>query len=159
MTGPNPTDRAKSGTAIHLATEGHGLPLGVAVTGANANEGKQVPDVFASLVVAPPPPETPTRSADRRDLPRVRADGGYGNEPTRQRGQDAGHRIVAPSRGQTKKPGFGRVRCAVERGHAWLSQFGRIARRLDRSAKRYLGWVQLACAIIFGRHEANGFVR
>lgn len=135
------------------------MPLGVAVTGANANEGKQVPDVLASLVVTPPPPDVPNRSPDRRDLPRVRADGGYGNEPTRQRGQDAGHRIVAPSRGQTKRPGFGRVRCAVERGHAWLSQFGRIARRFDRSAKRYLGWVQLACAIIFVRHEANGFVR
>jgi transposase len=129
------------------------------VTGANANEGKQVPDLLASLVVTPPPPEAPAGPVDCRDLPRARADGGYGNEPTRQRGQDAGHRIVAPSRGQTKRPGFGRVRCAVERGHAWLSQFGRIARRFDRCAARYLGWVQLACAIIFVRHEANGFVR
>jgi len=121
LTGPNPTDRAKSGTAIHLATEEHGLPIGALVAGANANEGKQVPDVFASPVVSPPPPETPSEPADRRDLPKVRADGGYGNEPTRQRGQDAGHRIVAPGRGQAKKPGFGRVRCAVERVHAWLS--------------------------------------
>jgi hypothetical protein len=38
-------------------------------------------------------------------------------------------------------------------------QLHTFARRLDRSAKRYLGWVQLACAIIFVRHEANGFVR
>jgi transposase len=47
----------------------------------------------------------------------------------------------------------------VERGHAWLSQFGRIARRLDQQARRYLRWVQLASAIIYIRHEANGFVR
>lgn len=131
----------------------------MAVTGANANEGKRVPDVLGSLVIQPPPPAHPNPHPDRRDLPHVRADGGYGNEPTRQRGQDAGFRIVAPSRGQAKRPGFGRVRCAVERGHAWLSQFGRVARRLDRDGGRYLGWVQLACAVIFIRHEANGFFR
>jgi transposase len=142
-----------------LATDERGLPLGAAVTGANANGGKQVPDVLASPVIQPPPPDRPSPAPDRRDLPRVRADGGYGNEPTRQRGQDAGHRIVAPSRGQAKRPGFGRVRCAVERGHAWLSQFGRVARRFDRCAGRYLGWVQMAAAIIFIRHKANGFVR
>lgn len=129
------------------------------VTGANANEGKPVPDLLGSPVVTPPPPQVPARPADRRDLPKARADGGYGNEPTRQRGRDAGHRIVAPSRGQTRRPGFGRVRSAVERGRAWLSQFGRIARRFDRCGGRYLGWVQLAAAIIFVRHEANGFVR
>jgi putative transposase len=142
-----------------LATEEHGLPIGAVVTGANANEGRQVPDVLGSLVIRPPAPAHPSPSPDRRDLPRVRADGGYGSGPARQRGQDAGFRIVAPSRGQAQRPGFGRVRCAVERGHAWLSQFGRIARRLDRQAKRYLGWVQLAAAIIYIRHEANGFVR
>ncbi|MBX9580733.1 MAG: hypothetical protein K2X87_10535 [Gemmataceae bacterium] len=108
-----------------MATDERGLPLGVAVSGANANEGKQVPDVLGSLVVTPPPPDHPNPAPDRRDLPRVRADGGYGNEPTRQRGQDAGHRIVAPGRGRAKRPGFGRVRCAVERAmRGWASSDG-----------------------------------
>jgi putative transposase len=33
-TGPNPTDRGKSGTKRHLLTEGNGLPIGLTVTGA-----------------------------------------------------------------------------------------------------------------------------
>ena len=33
-TGPNPTDRAKSGTKRSLLTDGHGIPLGLATAGA-----------------------------------------------------------------------------------------------------------------------------
>lgn len=110
------------------------------------------------MVIRPPAPAVPNPSADPRDLPRVRADGGYGNRPTRERAAAAGFRIVAPSQGQSRR-GFGRVRCAVERGHALLGQFGRVARRFDRDDRRYLGWVQLASAVIFVRHEANSFVR
>ena len=159
MTGKNPTDRAKCGTAIHLATDEHGLPLGAAITGANANDGVQTRDVLDALVIRPPRPERPDANPDPRDLPRVRADGAYGNGPTRKRATAAGFRMLAPGRGQTRRPGIGRVRCAVERGHAFLSQFGRVARRFDRDGKRYLGWVQLASAVIFIRHEANGFFR
>jgi len=110
-------------------------------------------------VVRPPRPERPNADPDPRDLPRVRADGAYGNGPTRKRATDAGFRMLAPTRGQTRRPGIGRVRCAVERGHAFLSQFGRVARRFDRNGTRYLGWVQLASAVIFIRHKANGFFR
>jgi transposase len=159
LTGKNPTDRAKCGTAIHLATDEHGLPLGAIVTGANANDGVQTRDVLGALVIRPPRPECPNAGPDPRDLPRVRADGAYGNGPTRKRATDAGFRMLAPGRGQTRRPGVGRVRCAVERGHAFLSQFGRVARRFDRDGRRYLGWVQLAAAVIFIRHEANGFFR
>jgi transposase len=55
--------------------------------------------------------------------------------------------------------GLGRVRAAVERGHAWLNQFDRVRRPLDRRARRLLGWVQLAACIVFIRAEANGFFR
>jgi transposase len=128
------------------------------VTGANANEGRQAAAVLDALVIRPPAAAVPNAAPDPRDLPRVRADGAYGNRPTRERAAEAGFRVVAPSRGQRRR-GFGRVRCAVERGHAWLSQFGRVARRLDRDDRRYLGWIQMAAALIFVRHEANGFVR
>lgn len=89
----------------------------------------------------------------------MRADGAYGDAPTRQRAAQAGFRMLAPSRGQTRRKGLGRVRAAVERGHAFLAQFGRIARRTDRRSRRYLGWVELAAAVIFLRHKANGFFR
>ena len=73
------------------------MPIGAVVTGANANEGQQAAAVLASLVIRPPAPAAPNPSPDPRDLPKVRADGGYGNRPTRDRAAAAGFRVVAPS--------------------------------------------------------------
>ncbi len=151
-------DRRKCGTAIHVASDAYGLPLGAVVTAANVNDSTQTQAVLAALVVRPPAADTPVGQPDPRDLPRSRADGAYGNRPSKERAAAAGFRMEAPKRGKARQPGVGRIRCAVERCHAFLSQFGRIARRLDRSARHYLGWVQLAACVIFLRHEANGFV-
>jgi transposase len=134
------------------------MPLGAVITAANVNDSTQTQAVLAALVVRPPAADTPVAQPDVRDLPRSRADGAYGNRPSKERAAAAGFRMEAPKRGQARQAGVGRIRCAVERCHAFLSQFGRIARRLDRSARCYLAWVQLAACIIFLRHEANGFV-
>ena len=135
------------------------MPLGAVVTAANVNDSTQTQAVLEGLVVRPPPAAVPVPQADVRDLPRSRADGAYGNRPSKERAAAAGFGMEAPKRGRARQPGVGRIRCAVERCHAFLSQFGRIARRLDRTARRYLGWVQLAACVIFLRHDANGFVR
>jgi hypothetical protein len=135
------------------------MPLGAVISAANVNDSVVTETVLEALVVQPPPAEAPVAAPDVRDLPRSRADGAYGNRPSKERAANAGFRMEAPKRGKTRQPGVGRIRCAVERCHALLSQFGRIARRLDRIAKRYLHWVQLAACVIFVRHEANGFVR
>lgn len=127
------------------------MPLGAVVTRAAANEGQQVGLVLEAMVLQPPRAETPVERADMRDLPSVKADGAYGNSPTTQRAAGAGFRMRAPKRGQTRTPGIGRVRCAVERGHSFLSQFGRVVRRYDRCNRRYLGWVEMAACIIFIR--------
>jgi transposase len=152
-------DRRKCGTAIHVASDAYGLPLAAVVTAANVNDGTQTQAVLAALVIRPPAADVPVGQPDVRDLPRARADGAYGNGPSQTRANNAGHRLTAPKRGQCRGAGVGRIRCAVERCHAFLAQFGRIARRLDRLAGRYLGWVQLAACVIFLRHDANGFVR
>jgi transposase len=152
-------DRRKCGTAIHVASDAYGLPLGAVVSAANVNDSVETQAVLQSLVVRPPAAEAPVAEPDPRDLAYARADGAYGNRPSKERAAAAGFRMEAPKRGKARRPGVGRIRCAVERCHAFLSQFGRIARRLDRAAKRYLGWVQLAACVIFLRHDANGFVR
>jgi transposase len=130
------------------------MPLGVVLTGANANDGVQTQKVLQSLVIQPPAPEQPA-AMDERSLPGAIGDGGYGNKPSRERAKAAGFRLHAPGRGQ-KQAGVGKIRNAVERCHNFFAQFGRVARRLDRSAKRFLGWVQLAACVIFIR---SGFVR
>jgi hypothetical protein len=135
------------------------MPLGAVVSAANVNDSIETQAVLQSLVVKPPAADVPITAADPRDLPRSRAAGAYGNRPSQERANAAGFRMEAPKRGRARQPGVGRIRCAVERCHAFFSQFGRIARRFDRVARRYLGWVQLAACVIFIRHDANGFVR
>jgi transposase len=142
--------------AVHLATDERGMPLGATVTGAAANDGQQTENVLRSMVIQPPAPEQPASVLDPLNLPSAKADGAYGNAPTTARATAAGFRMRAPKRGQARLKGVGRIRCAVERGHAFLSQFGRIVRRYDRCARRYLGWVELAACVIFVR---SGFVR
>jgi hypothetical protein len=66
----------------------------------------------------------------------VEVNGAYGNRPTRQRAKAAGFRLQAPSRGQ-QQPGVGKICQALERSHNFFAQFGRIGRRLDRSANRF----------------------
>jgi transposase len=95
-----------------------------------------------------------SRSPTRGALPRVQADGAYGNQPTQARAQRAGFRMQAPKRGENRQ-GVGKIRNAVERCHNFFAQFGRIFRRFDRSARRYLAWIEMAACIIFVR---SGFV-
>jgi transposase len=130
------------------------MPLGVIVTGANANDGCQTEDVLKQLVVRPPEPEVPVKVVDPRSLPRAQADGAYGNRPTQARAQRAGFRMHAPKRGE-KRPGVGKIRNAVERCHNFFAQFGRVFRRFDRSARHYLGWLEMAACVILLR---SGFV-
>ena len=126
------------------------MPLGAVVTKAAANDGQQAGHVLWAMVIRPPPPEVSVAQADPRDMPSAKADGAYGNRPTRQRANEAGFRMRAPSRGQTRS-GVGIIRNAVERGHSFLSGFGRVVRRFDRCDRRYLGWVELAACVIFIR--------
>jgi transposase len=135
------------------------MPLGAVVSAANVNDSVKTGAVLGSLVIQPPPAAVPAAEPDPRGLPHARADGAYGNRPSQERAAAAGFGLEAPKRGKARQPGVGRIRCAVERCHAFLAQFGRLARRLDRTARRYLGWVQLAACVIFLRHDANGFVR
>ena len=132
------------------------MPLGATITVAAANDGQQTENVLRSMVLQPPEPQCPASVLDPLNLPSAKADGAYGNAPTAARAEAAGFRMRAPKRGQVRMKGVGRIRCAVERGHAFLSQFGRIVRRYDRSVRRYLGWVELAACVIFIR---SGFVR
>lgn len=124
------------------------------MTGANAKDGCQTEDVLRALVITPPAAESQVPCRDPRDFPRAQADGAYGNGPTQERAERAGFRLQAPTRGNAQA-GVGKIRNAVERCHNFFAQFGRIFRRFDRSARHYLGWLELAACIILLR---SGFV-
>lgn len=50
-TGPNPTDRGKSGTKWYLSSEGHALPIGFVVTGANRHNETLLEAVLGTRAV------------------------------------------------------------------------------------------------------------
>jgi hypothetical protein len=91
---------------------------------------------------------------DRRCWPTAQGDGAYGDRKSRKRALRAQFRIRAPRRKQ-RLPTLARVRQSVERCLNFFTQFGRIARRLDRSVARYTAWAELAACVIFIR---TGFV-
>src|SRR5262245_19648333 len=74
-TGPSPVDRAKCGTAVHVACDARAMPLGVVVTKANANDGCQTEAVLQAMVRQPPLPDVAVQQPDPRALPRAQADG------------------------------------------------------------------------------------
>lgn len=55
-TGPNPTDRSKSGVKRSALTEGHGVPIGVAIEGANRHDRKLVRPTIEGIVIERPEP-------------------------------------------------------------------------------------------------------
>lgn len=55
-TGPNPTDRAKRGVTRRVLTDGEGIPLAVAVDGANRHDMKLVAATLDGIVIARPAP-------------------------------------------------------------------------------------------------------
>ena len=55
-TGPNPTDRAKSGTKRSILVDGKGVPLGVCVDGANRHDMKMTKATLQSIVIYRPEP-------------------------------------------------------------------------------------------------------
>jgi putative transposase len=55
-TGPNPTDRGKSGVKRSLLTEGHGVPIGMAIEGAQRHDMKLVRATIEGLIVERPEP-------------------------------------------------------------------------------------------------------
>ncbi|GHO90185.1 hypothetical protein KSF_002330 [Reticulibacter mediterranei] len=55
-TGPNPTDRGKSGVKRSVLTEGHGVPIAVEVEGANRHDMKLTRSTIMGIVVDRPEP-------------------------------------------------------------------------------------------------------
>jgi putative transposase len=145
-TGPNPTDRGKSGTKRSLLTEGRGIPLAIAVDGANRHDMKMADGTLEAIVIERPKPteEHPQnlcldRGYDYADVHELLVAWGY-TAHIRTRGEEA----------QAKKrvPGYRARRWVVERTHSWLNRFRRLLIRWEKKAENYLAMLHFACAWI-----------
>jgi transposase len=143
-TGPNPTDRGKSGWKWSIATDRNGIPFGWAIDGANRNDCILFVPTIASIV-------------DRgllADVETLHLDRGYDNNIVRGYCTEIGIDDLICAR--TRKKGTATkkltvplgMRWPVERTNSWLSNYGQLRRNTDRFVHQRLAQIDLAVALI-----------
>jgi putative transposase len=144
--GKNPTDRGQIGTKRSVRTDGGGVPLGLAVEGANRNDVKMVEATLMSIPIAGP---TPTPAPPQG----MCLDQGYDDDEVRELLAEFGFTAHIRARGEEAKAlqqeaGFKARRWVVERTHSWMNRFRRVLIRWDKYGRNYLAFLPLACAYI-----------
>lgn len=138
-TGPNPTDRGKSGQKRSVLTEGHGLPIGVVLAGANRHDSPLLE------------PSLDTLGRFGFDLPeriQVDLDAGYDSHTTRDLLTRKGCEWKISPKGTYIQINHTR-RWMVERANSWHTRgFGILQVILDRGEPVQQAWTCLANAII-----------
>lgn len=164
-TGPNPTDRAKTGWKWSLATDTVGIPIGWVADGANRNDS----------ILLEPTLRTVAERGLLLDIATLHLDRGYDSTLTMTRCTDLGLTDVVcakkkPTRGvkttkntrtrtatpkttspktKPKKPPLTLgLRWPVERTNSWMSNFGQLRRNTDRYPEQRLGQIALAITLI-----------
>lgn len=143
-TGPNPTDRGKTGWKWSIATDTNGVPIGWVTEGANRND---------SILLAPTLDAVKERGL-LADVETLWLDRGYDSELTRTRLTERG--ITDAMIAKKRKPGSATatkrqpmgLRWPVERTNSWLSNFGQMRRNTDRFTAHRLAQFALAVALI-----------
>jgi transposase len=143
-TGPNPTDRGRSGWKWSLFTDRNGIALGWATDGANRHD---------TILFEP----TLTAVAQRgllTDTETLHLDRGYDSSAVRERCAQLGITDVVGARKRkrgepapTKKLTLG-MRWPVERTNSWLSNFGQMRRNTDRRTIHRLAQLALALVLL-----------
>jgi len=144
--GESPVDRAKRGTKRSLLVEASGVPVGLAVAGANKNDFKLVAETLQSLPVPRPQPlaEAPQHLC---------LDKGYDYGEVRAAATACGFVAHIRSRGEdteakAPQPGQQARRWVVERTHAWMNRFRSLMTRWAKKAENYLGLLHFVCGLI-----------
>ncbi|MFD3683894.1 IS5 family transposase [Nocardiopsis sp. NPDC058631] len=143
LTGPNPVDRGKKGAKIHLITDRAGLPLSVAISGANTHDSQALQPLVRGI-----PPIRSRRGPRRRRPAKLHGDKGYDYNHLRRWLRERGivHRLARKGVESFKR--LGRHRWQVERTMAWLAGCRRLHRRYERKAEHFLAFAGIACTLI-----------
>jgi transposase len=143
-TGPNPTDRGKTGWKWSVATDTNGVPIGWVTEGANRND---------SILLAPTLDDVGQRGL-LSEIETLWLDRGYDSELTRTRLVERGisDAVIAKKRkrgsNEGPKPQPMGLRWPVERTNSWLSDFGQLRRNTDRFSGHRVAQLALAVALI-----------
>ena len=127
-----------------MLTDGRGIPLGVAIDGANRPD-YQLTEATLRAIPIPRPEPTPERPQH------LCLDNGYDYEAVRAVAAEWGYTLHIRPRGEEAKArdaGKRARRWVVERTHSWLHRFRRLLVRWDKKPGNYLAFLHLACALI-----------
>jgi transposase len=145
-TGKNPTDRGKLGTKRSLLVEAAGVPVGLAVEGANRHDKKVAEATLESIPVDRPEPT--------EDRPQgMCLDKAYDYDDTRELVAEFGFTAHVRARGEEaqalkREAGFKARRWVVERTHSWMNRFRRVLIRWEKKVENYFGMLHFVCAWI-----------
>ncbi|WP_110943647.1 IS5 family transposase [Streptomyces niger] len=148
--GPNPTDRGKSGSKIHLLTDRNGVPLSLGISAANTHDSLGLQPLVRGI-----PPIRSCRGPRRRRPAKLHADKGYDYDHLRTWLRERGIRHRIARKGIEPSKRLGRHRWVVERTVSWLAGCRRLHRRYERKAEHFLAFVGIAAALISYRKLTN----
>jgi transposase len=143
LTGPNPVDRGKYGSKVHLITERTGLPLSVGISGANLHDSQALIPLVKGI-----PPIRSRRGRRRRRPGKLHADKGYDYDHLRRWLRERGIRHRIARKGIESSTRLGRHRWTIERTMSWLAGCRRLHRRYERKAEHFLAFTSIACTLI-----------
>ena len=129
-----------------MLTDGGGVPIGLAIDGANRHDCKLVRATLESIPVdrPAPTPENPQNLCQ---------DKGYDYPEVRELVGEFGYTAHIKARGEEAQAikheaGFKARRWVVERTHSWMNRFRRILTRREKKSENYLALLHLVCAVI-----------
>jgi transposase len=135
LTGPNPTDRRKTGSKHTL--------LVILTCGSHVSDHCQIlPAVLAFPKIRGKPGAPKTRPR------KLYADRGYDSAAARAILRWLGIKAVIARRNKEHGSGLGKVRWVVERTISWLKGMRRTRLRYDRLAMMHLAWNALAASVM-----------
>jgi putative transposase len=130
-----------------LLVEADGGPLAIVVAPANRPDNELLRETIEAVVLERPEPEP--------DFPQHLAlDKAYDNDTGYLAGIDAGytpHIAAIRDTAPPKPKRYPARRWVVERTIGWLNQCRSLLIRWDKKAENYLGFLQLACALLWFR--------
>jgi transposase len=128
-----------------VLTDGRGVPIGMAVDGANAHDQTLVQETLGSIPVRRPKPT-------RRKRQHLCTDKGYDAESVRRAAKRRRYTTHIPKIGsdaprRNHRHGKAR-RWVVERTHSWTNRARRLLIRWEKKVANYLGFLHLQFAIV-----------
>lgn len=129
-----------------MLVEGKGVPLAVAIAGANTHDMKLAGPTLERMAVERPEPT-------KKHPQNMCLDKGYDFPEVDELVEEWGYTAHIARRGvdQSKReriPGYRARRWVVERTHSWMNRFRRLLIRWEKKKKNYLAMIHFACAWI-----------